>query len=408
MSKVTVLGGCGTIGSVAVRTLAAGDVFSEIVIAEGRYEQACALAQKINPSRIAVLEVNADDPESIKRVVSGSSVVLNCVGPFYRYGATILKAVIEAGINYVDVCDDLDATLRELELDEAARKAGVSALMGMGTSPGLGNVMVRFCAEQLLSQVDAVDIYHIHGGEAAEGPAVIEHRFHSMESDIPMFLDGQFMQVRMLEPSGMALAEETDFRGIGTYPVYPYPHPETITLPRYLKGIRRVTNLGSVLPIEYFHKIMDVIRLGLGSEEKLLVRGQEVSMRQFAVAFVLAQREKLLQKTALGGPSGCLKVQVQGHKNSQAHTYIFSITSRTGGVGEGTGIPAAIGAMLMERGRIDRKGVFPPEAAVDPLEALKMTGKVFARIAPAGQLPFVLEHIGPAGQREDLDLTHWL
>jgi saccharopine dehydrogenase (NAD+, L-lysine-forming) len=211
----------------------------------------------------------------------------------------------------------------------------------------------------------------------------------------------------MLEPSGMALAEETDFRDIGTYPVYPYPHPETITLPRYLKGVRRVTNRGSVLPIEYFHKIMDVIRLGLGSEEKLVVRGQEVSTRQFAVAFVLAQREKMLKKAGICGPQGCLKVQVQGSKDGQPHTYIFSMTSRTGGVGEGTGIPAALGAMLMGQGRIDKKGVFPPEAVVNPVEVLKLTGKIVARFGPAGKLPFVLEHIGPDGKREDIDLRPW-
>lgn len=90
MSKITVLGGCGAIGSVAVRALAAASDFSQIVIAEKRFEQACELARKIDPSRITALEVDADDPQSIKRVIAGSTVVLNCIGPFYRYGPLIL------------------------------------------------------------------------------------------------------------------------------------------------------------------------------------------------------------------------------------------------------------------------------------------------------------------------------
>lgn len=408
MSKVTVLGGCGAIGSVAVRTLAAGGVFSEIVIAEKRYEQACELARKIDPAKISVLEVDADDPESIKRVVAGSDVVLSCVGPFYKYGPLILRTVIEAGINFVDVCDDLDATVNEWALDEAAQKAGVSALMGMGNSPGLGNVLVKFCADYLLSQVDSVDIYHIHGGEAVEGPAVIEHRFHAMESDIPVFVDGNFIQVKMLEPSGQALIEETDFKDIGTYAVYPYPHPETITLPKYLKGVRRVANLGSVLPIEYFHMIQDVIRLGLGTEDKLLVQGQEVVCRQFAVSFVLAQRERLLKQAGMSGPRGCLKVKIQGTQNGQPHTYIFSMASRTGGVGEGTGIPAALGTMLMGQGRITRKGVFPPEAVIDAVEMLKLTGKVIKSYGMRGGFPISLDHIEKDGKRREVDLTRWV
>ena len=404
MSKITVLGGCGAIGSVAVRTLAAAGDGAEIVLAEKRYELACELARKVDPTRISVLEVDADDPESIKRAVAGSSVVLNCIGPFYRYGPSILQAVIEAGINYVDVCDDLDATVKMLALDEAARKADVSALIGMGNSPGLCNILVRFCAEWLLSEVAAVDIYHIHGGEAVEGPAVIEHRFHAMESDIPMFLDGKFIQVRMLEESGQALVEETEFKDIGTYPVYPYPHPETITLPKYLTGVRRVTNLGSVLPIEYFKLTMDVIRLGLGSEEPLLVQGHRVIPRQFAVAFILAQRERFIQESGMSGPCGCLKIKVQGRKDGEPHTYIFSMSSRTGGVGEGTGIPAALGAILMSQGRITRKGVFPPEAAVNPLELLKLADTAVKHFGMPGGLPIAIEHIDKDGNREMVEL----
>ncbi len=229
-----------------------------------------------------------------------------------------------------------------------------------------------------------------------------------METDIPMFLDGKFVQVRMLEPSGMALMEETDFRDVGTYPVYPYPHPETITLPRYLKGIQRVTNLGSVLPIEYFHMIQDVIRLGLGAEKKLRVQGVEVNSRQFAVAFVLARREEILKRTGFSSACGCLKVKVRGTKDGQSHTYVFSMSSRSGGVGEGTGIPAALGAMLMGQGRITKRGVFPPEAVVSPLEMLKLTKQVLQSYPAAGGLPFTLEHIDKDGNRQDLDLRQWL
>jgi saccharopine dehydrogenase (NAD+, L-lysine-forming) len=399
MSRITILGGCGAIGSVAVRTLAAVDDFSEIVIAEKRTDLACELAEQLDPSRISVLEVEADDPESIKQAVAGSSVVLNCIGPFYKYGPLILQAVIESGINYVDVCDDLDATVKELALDEEARKVGVSALIGMGNSPGLANLFVRLCADQVLSQVDVVDIYHIHGGEPVEGAAVIKHRFHAMESDIPMFLDGKFTNVRMLEDSGQALVEETEFKDIGTYPVYPYPHAETITLPRYLKGVRRVTNLGCVLPISYFKLTMEMIRLGFGSEEPLWVQGRKVIPSEFAVAFLLAQRDRLLKDAGITGPLGCLKVKVQGQKDGEPHTCIFSMSSRTGGVGVGTGIPAALGAILMSEGRISKKGVFPPEAAVDPLEMLKRADKVIERFGMGGGLPITVEHIDKYGNR---------
>ncbi len=404
MSRITVLGGCGAIGSVAVRTLAARDDFSEVVIAEKRTELACQLAEQLDPSRISVVDVDADEPESIKQAVAGSSVVLNCIGPFYKHGSAILQAVIEARINYVDVCDDLDATVKELALDRPAREAGVSALIGMGNSPGLANLLVRFCADYVLSQVDAVDIYHIHGGEPVEGAAVIEHRFHAMETEIPVFIDGRFSNVKMLEESGQALVEETEFKDIGTYPVYPYPHAETITLPRYLTGVRRVTNLGCVLPVPYFQLTMELIRLGFGSAEPLVVKGREVIPRDFAVSFLLAQRERLLSEGRIAGPLGCLKVKVQGRQNGEPHACVFSMSSRSEGVGVGTGIPAALGAVLMTQGRITRKGVFPPEEAVEPLEMLRLADEVVQSFGMGGRLPITVEDIDQHGNSRECEL----
>ena len=150
------------------------------------------------------MEVDAEDPASLARAIAGSKVVLNCIGPFYRFGPPILKAVIEAGIDYVDVCDDLDATEAMLEMDGAARVAGVTALIGMGNSPGLANVLTRFCADEMLDRVDGVDIYHAHGGEPDEGAAVIKHRIHAMTNPVPVFLNGGFIKVMMLAPDGLA------------------------------------------------------------------------------------------------------------------------------------------------------------------------------------------------------------
>ena len=37
-------------------------------------------------------------------------------------------------------------------------------------------------------------------------------------------------------------------------------------------------------------------------------------------------------------------------------------------LGEGTGIPAAVGVLLMAQGKIDERGVLPPEACVKPTD----------------------------------------
>jgi len=403
VSKITVLGGCGGIGSFAVRTLATSGYFDEIVIGENRYEAACDFAASLGGTASAV-RVDAEDPASLKRAMSGSDVVLNCIGPFYRFGPPVLMAAIEAGINYVDVCDDLDATERMLELDSEASSAGISALIGMGNSPGMANVLARWCVDEMLDAVDEVNIYHAHGGEPSEGGAVIKHRIHAMTSDIPLFVDGKFIQVRMLEPSGQEFVKETEFKNIGAYPVYPYPHPETITMPKYFKGVKQVTNMGVVFPLPYFQLTMDTVKLGLASEEPIIVQGSEVIPIEFEVAYIISRRPGFLADAGVTEPSGCLKVEVKGTKGGEPHQFVFSMYSAGAGAGEGTGIPAAMGAILMKEGKVGMKGVFPPEGGVKPTDMLELAAEVIKGAGMGETVPIYIEHIDKDGKVESVDL----
>jgi saccharopine dehydrogenase (NAD+, L-lysine-forming) len=401
--KVTVLGGAGTIGSMAVRILASSRMFSEVIVGDVNFEKAKKLASNVGVEGVSAIKVNVTESDKLQKVIEGSDVILSCVGPFYRFAPIVLKASINAGVNHVDICDDVDATEALLKMDAEAKKAGISALIGMGSSPGVANVLVRFCADMLLDDVESIDIYHAHGGEEAEGPAVVKHRVHSMIIPVPVFLDGKFKMVKVLEESGKALEEDVEFADVGTYRVYAYPHPETITLPRYIKGVRRVTNLGLVLPPAYAELIKGIVRLGMTSEEPIEVDGKKIAPLDFAVAFALHQRPKLLKEAGITEPMGCLKIVVKGKKGGQPSTYVFSMSSKGMGMREGTGVPAALGTMLMALGKIKLKGVFPPEAAVNPIE-LFMLAKDKIRIGGTVGLPILVEHVDKDGKVHKLSL----
>jgi saccharopine dehydrogenase (NAD+, L-lysine-forming) len=403
MSRITVLGGCGAVGSVAVRKLTELPDFDEIVIADINTEGAHKLADELG-SACTACEFDALSPESIRQVVEGSDVVLNCVGPFYRYGPPILKGVIKAGINYVDICDDVEPTRELLDMDAAAKKAKIAALIGMGSSPGVTNVLVKFAVEQLLERVEAIDIYHAHGGEPTEGAAVIAHRIHAMTSDIPMYLDGKLHTIQFFDEKGLELREEVDFHQVGKHLVYPYPHPETITLHKYIE-CQRVTNKGTVLPDEYFQFIIDVVKLGMTGEDIIEVKGQLISPRDFIIAYIIRERERFLQKANFGEQRGCLKTVVSGTKQGKPHRYIFSMSSIGRGMGEGTGIPAALGAILMQRGKISMKGVFPPEASVNPMDFLAVFQESEKLEAVTGKgSPLLFESIDANGNVKQLSL----
>jgi saccharopine dehydrogenase (NAD+, L-lysine-forming) len=432
MSTILVLGGAGGIGQVATQALATSDNFERIRVADLRRDAAQAVVDAVadaaadtaadaaadtaadtmtagpkDPAARARLEavaVDASDPASLAACLPGADVVLNCVGPFYRFGPPILEAAIEAGVDYVDVCDDLAPTRQMLTLDERARGRGVRALIGMGNSPGLANLFVKLCAEGLLEQVESADIMHIHGGEPAEGPAVIKHRIHAMLNDIPLYLDGELVTVRQLEPSGQAHVVETEFHHVGRYPVYPYPHPETITLPQHIPGLRRATNLGVIFPLSYFELTQQMVRVGACTTAPIEVEGRPVVPIEFSVAHILSQRARLLAEAGIEGPAGCLKVVVGGRQGGAAKTIVFQLSSERAGAGEGTGIPAAAGALLMGRGEIDRQGVFPPEAGVPPLPLLMEAFKAVQALGKGGRDSIRIEMIDADGKVTEMPL----
>jgi saccharopine dehydrogenase (NAD+, L-lysine-forming) len=395
MSRVIVLGGCGIVGIQAVKALVSAKDFDEIVIGDINIEKADKYVAEIGDPRLSSFRVDLIDSAMIKDAIKDADVVLNCSGPFYRLGPIILKTVIDAKIDYV-------ATKKLLEMHDQAKKADISSLIGMGSSPGVANLLAKFCADYMLDEVDSIDILHAHGGEPSEGPAVVAHRIHSMTSPIPMFLDGKYTTVDYFEEDGVALREEVDFHQIGTYTCYPYPHPETITLPNYIK-CKRVTNLGCVLPPEYYQLTQDVVRVGIIDETPITVNGHQVTPRDFA--YVIKERDRILQETDFGEQRGCLKITLKGIEDGEFRQYNFQMSSIGQSMGEGTGIPAAFGAILMHRGKVTEKGVLPPEACVNPLDFLglmqehlkldKMTG---------GSSPLIIESIDKDGAVEQLEM----
>lgn len=399
MAKALVLGAAGSVGRACWLFLSQVKAFEELVLADKREDVLRELVRKSGAEGLEVVRLDVEDRQALVEIARDADVVLNAVGPFYLHGPKILERVLEAGTDYVDVCDDLDATLKMLELDGAARERGVRALVGMGSSPGLSNLIVKFAAQHLLDEVDSVDILHVHGGEPYEGPAVILHRAHSMMIEIPIYLDGRIVYTTLDSDLAKRFEYEVEFPGLGKCPVYLYPHPETVTLPRYFRIKRRVTNLGVVLPPQFPALIRDLVRAGLFAGEEVEVGGVKVNTRDFAVAYVLKKRRELLDKYGPKEPMGSLTVVIEGVRGSQPCKYTFYITARGLGMGDATGIPLGLGAIAIARGALGEPGVHPPEAVVDPLEFFKLAKQLVVTKLGQGIPIRVVEEV--AGARRE-------
>jgi saccharopine dehydrogenase (NAD+, L-lysine-forming) len=404
LAKVVVLGGAGVVGTVAVKTLSTFSDFTEVVIADIDEDKSKVIIN-FNPEKISFQKIDVNDKEKLQKLIEEFDIVVNTIGPFYRYGPLVLEATIKAGKAYIDVNDDVDATREVLRMDQKAKDANVTAIIGMGSSPGVTNILAKFAADQMLDRVNSIDLYHAHGGEPVEGPGVIFHRIHAMTIDVPVFIDGEFKTVQFLSKEGKALEEDIDFEKLGVCHVHPYPHPETITLPKFIKGVQRVTNKGTVLPPEYFYLIVELVKQGLHNDNPINVNGNLIKPIDFAIAFIINSRERILKETKFGTQRGCVKIVVHGEKSGKSHTIVFSLASENQALGEGTGMPVAFGAIMLQRKLIQQTGVLPPEACIDPLEFLGVLREHLSLdSASGGSSPLTIESIDSEGTIEKIIL----
>ncbi len=372
MLRALILGAAGSVGRACWFFLSQVKAFDQLILADKRVDALRGLVEKAGVKGVEVKYVDVNDPQMLSQLMKESEIVLNAVGPFYIYGPKVLERAVEVGVDYVDVCDDLDATLKMLELNQRAAENGVRALVGMGSSPGLSNIIVKFAAQKLLDEIDSVDILHVHGGEPYEGPAVILHRAHSMMIEIPVYLDGRIIYTTLESDLAKQFEYEAEFPGLGRFPVYLYPHPETVTLPKYFKIKRRVTNLGVVLPPQFPALIRTLVKAGLFTDEEVEVEGVRVKAMDFAVAYVLKKRREFLEKYGPGEPSGSLVIVVEGTRGPELRRYTFYTTARGLGMGDATGIPLGLGGIIMAGGAVTKRGVYPPEEVIDPVELFRL------------------------------------
>ena len=259
--KAVVLGGAGVIGSYAVEYLSKSNVFSEITVADISKVR----GEKIEKEheRIHYVHMDATDKESLINSMKGADVVINCVGPFYKFAPLILKTAIEEGINYVDVCDDYDTTQVLIDTYNAqAADEGVTCIVGLGASPGLTNIIAAHAASQLTTVSD-ITIYVTRGILEEAGGAIPYHMMHCWLGPVPIYKNGALQMAR-----GLIDGEEwvTFPEPFGQASVYYFGHPETVTLPRYIKDVKNVCCKGTFFPEKFRRILLQLEELGLLSE----------------------------------------------------------------------------------------------------------------------------------------------
>ena len=390
--RAVVLGGGGLTGQGAVRQLAVGGVFDDIIAADVDADLGERAARSAGPrARASPLDIR--DRRATVELLRGATVVVNAAP--YAFNLEAMAAAREARVPYLDFGGLFHTTRRQLELDRAFRDDHLLAIPGLGQVPGVSNVLAVAAA----GPMETVDSVVLRDGwrDLREGGPELSFTWSpttfldEMVRPAMVFEDGAYR-----EHPPMSGVEEYDFAApVGRTRIYRTLHSEPATLPESLraKGLRRCEWKEGGPGIELLRVLG---QLGLGSQAPLDVGGVRVVPREFTVA--LLRRENLL-----GPPAGAvvddwevLDIELRGRERGrpvERHAlarfppwpdwHLSATEYAVGTVG-------AIGAEMIARGEVRGEGVVPPERCVPAgpfRRELARRGIATAIVPPEPQLP---------------------
>ncbi len=357
MTKYLVMGGAGDMGSSVAEDLVSSGV-EEVEICDYNKTSAENLANSLSKrekSKVSFSTIDINNRKDLFRVLENTDIVVNTIGPFYKYEKIVIDAAIETEKDYVDICDDYDATLNVVDKYGSSENIHSKILIGMGWTPGITNVCAR---AGYLSLDKASDINIAWTGSAADsaGLAVISHVFHAVSGDVPMYLSGKIEYVPARQFKRVIEFPEP----VGAVSTYFVGHPEPITIPRYLKNLKNVTLRGALLPDWHNHLVNQFADVGLTEDKKINVNNTEISSRDFLASFV---HQTMEQFKSGGVETSGFWVEVIGEKDGK-HTKItyFGLDHMR----NLTGWSASIGAQYISRARQALPGLYAPEGIIDP------------------------------------------
>jgi saccharopine dehydrogenase-like NADP-dependent oxidoreductase len=359
MSRIAVLG-AGAMGSAAAVLLARhGD--ADLLVLDVDGGRAARVAERAGAEGRG-FDANAGELAAVLKDVAAVAACLP-----YRLNLEVMEAALAAGTHYADLGGLYHVTLKQWELHERFRDAGLSAVMGIGSAPGITNVLARLGADRLdegsVRSIDMVD-GSVDLGEGGSGfgvPYSAETVIDEFTLPAIVFEDGEAREV----PAGSGVVDWEFPEPVGTQPAMYTLHSEPATLPRTIPGVRDV-RWRLALPRPIHDGFAFLVETGLASRDPVMTSTGPVVPREVLVAAL----------ERLGGGDGepndeeTIDVRVAGARGGAPATYrsLARIRPAPEGLSAGafgTAIPIVITARWLAEGRVP-PGVHPPETAFDP------------------------------------------
>lgn len=358
--------------------------FASMTIADRDISAATRYAQSLGHPDIDAVQIEAKDQAALTTLLRGYDVVISTIGPYYLFGATVLECAIEAGCHYMDICDDPEPTVAMLALSERAASAGITALVGIGASPGISNLLAAKAirtvgqAERVVTTWGSTSRAKESAGSDVDMGAAVDHWFEQLTGDIPVHVNGHTAYAAPLTEIELRLP------GIGRLKAHTVGHPEPLTLPMAFPFIKESFNA-----MVFSRPLIQLLRLlqrrvdsGKHSVAEAATTFRKLSKNIEESDLTWRESSSLVKSSMLEAvfPTGYIPSEIsaiaelrEGARQRVCSAWLNG--EIPGGMGPNTCIPTALALQMMTQGLITRRGAFAPEQVID-------ADSFFERLAP--------------------------
>lgn len=373
--------GAGGVGSAVALIGARRDFLAHVVVADYDRARADVAVAATKDPRFVAAQVDASDQGAIEALIATHAVdaVLGATDP--RFTMPIFQACLAQRVHYLDMAMSLSRPHPEepctktgvklgdeqFALADAWAASGRLAVVGMGVEPGLADVLTRYAADHLFSEIDEAGVrdganLQVAGYDFAPSFSIWTTIEECLNPPVVYERDrGWYTTEPFSEP------EVFDFpEGIGPVECVNVEHEEVLLIPRWVDAGRVTFKYG--LGQEFIDVLRTLHKLGLDRTEKVRVGGVEVSPRDVVAACLpdpAGLGERMSGKTCAG-----VWVRGTGKDGTPRSTYLYHVVDNEWSMREygaqavvwQTAVNPVIALELIATGVWSGAGVFGPEA----------------------------------------------
>jgi lysine 6-dehydrogenase len=338
---VGVLGAGGIIAPAIVRDLAESEEVETMRLLDLDGARAAEVAAKHGAGRASAEAIDAR--EGLADALRDCDVLVNSAS--YRVNLDAMRACLAAGCHYIDLGGLYWLTGKQLELSDDFERAGLVAVLGIGSAPGKTNLMALEAVRRLGAPAHTVDV--AAAGRDPEPPPGLSlpYALRTLLDELSMpprvVRDGQAVELEPLTPAGTV-----DYGPpIGEADTIYTLHSEPRTFPDSF-GCSESSFRLSLKP-GLVERLTEMIDWPAEEVQRAQAEASPASPKTFSV--------HLAEASAADGRSVRVSCVTSPHEGW-----------RLGGGVVSTASPAAAAVRLLARGKIGRRGALPPERCIEP------------------------------------------